>query len=258
MTRSGKLALLVSVTVVSVVVIFCIGRIAQDQSYHHFADTRSLLGIPNFGNVVSNIPFLLIGLYGIVVVGGAAVPVGVRAIYLALFLGVTLTGLGSAYYHWNPNNDTLVWDRIPMTIVFMSFLAASLSELVSRPLGTRLLLPLIAIGVSSVLWWHYTETVGRGDLRPYGWVQFYPIVAVALLLVLFRSPVVKAIMPWLIRIVIWYAVAKVLEQLDFPVYRAIGVSGHSLKHLAAAGSTWYFVRLFRVQYFSGAVAAAPL
>ena len=78
--------------------------ILQDQSYHRFADERTLFGIPNFWNVVSNLPFIAVG------------AVGLRQFYrdpatLALFLGIFLTGFGSSYYHWNPNNDTLFWDR---------------------------------------------------------------------------------------------------------------------------------------------------
>jgi ceramidase len=208
----------------------------------------TLWGIPNFGNVASNLPFLIVALVGLVTVTKAAVPPAIRATYALLFVGVLLTGLGSAYYHWNPNNDTLVWDRIPMTIVFMSLLAATVAELISRPVGIRLLLPLVALGAGSVLWWHYTETQGHGDLRLYFWVQYYPMLAIPLILWFFYQPAAINILPCLIWVVIWYIIAKVFEQLDYPIYRADGVSGHTLKHLAAAVSTWYFISLFRKQY----------
>jgi hypothetical protein len=252
MTPTQKTGLFMAVTVVTMAAVFLAPPIAQPLSLHHFADDRSLWGIPNFGNVMSNVPFILIGTYGILMVVGAPVSWAIRSIYLVLFAGVIFTGLGSAHYHWNPNNDTLVWDRMPMTIVFMSFLSATLAELVSRPLGTRLLGPLVALGVGSVLWWHYTETLGHGDLRLYFWVQFYPMLAIVLLLWWYYTPTVKAIIPILVWIVVWYVIAKLFEQLDFPIYRLIGISGHSLKHLAAAVSTWYFVILFRAQYLSAA------
>jgi hypothetical protein len=248
-----KRMLLSVITVCTLIPVFLAAPIAQSPSFHLFADNRWLWGIPNFGNVVSNLPFLTIGFYGLVIVMRAAVPGAIRWTYLLLFLGVVLTGLGSAYYHWHPDNNTLVWDRIPMTIVFMSFLSATVAELISRPLGVRLLLPLVAVGVGSVLWWHYTETLGRGDLRLYYWVQFYPMLAIPLLLWLYYSPIVKTIFPSLIWIVVWYVIAKVFEQLDYPIYHALGISGHSLKHLAAAVSTGYFVRLFRLQYRRPAV-----
>jgi hypothetical protein len=248
MSNSRKLWLLVAVTVASLVAIFLVPPVAQSLSFHHFADTRSLWGIPNFGNVASNLPFLIVASIGLLTVVKAAAPPSIRLMFALLFVGVFLTGLGSAYYHWNPNNDTLVWDRIPMTIVFMSFLSATVGELVSRRLGVGLLIPLVAVGIGSVLWWHYTETIGQGDLRLYGWVQFYPMLAIPLLLWLYYRPAVKTILPSLIWIVVWYMIAKVFEALDFPIYHAIGVSGHTLKHLAAAVSTWYFVILFRKQY----------
>ncbi|HEY4111560.1 ceramidase domain-containing protein [Puia sp.] len=252
-----KSLILLTITFVSLILIFCIPPIAQTPEFHNFADTRSLLGIVNAGNVLSNIPFLIIGIYGLVLVSRSPSPFAIRAIYAMLFVGVLLTGLGSAYYHWDPNNDRLVWDRIPMTIVFMSFLAATITELASRKVGVMLLLPLVALGIASVLWWHYTETAGKGDLRLYFWVQFYPMLAIPLLLLLYYKPTIKAIIPSLIWIVVWYVIAKIFEQLDFQIYHAIAVSGHTLKHLAAAASTGYFVHLYRMKYLtSGAAVVA--
>ena len=255
MTPNQKAILLVVITVLTLAGTFLLHPVAQSLAFHRFADTRALWGIPNFGNVVSNVPFLVIGTYGLLVVARSPVPVAIRCIYLLLFVGVVLTGLGSAHYHWHPDNDTLVWDRIPMTIVFMSFLSATVAELVGRRLGFLLLLPLVAVGIGSVHWWHHTETIGKGDLRLYGWVQFYPILAIPLLLWLYYKPTVRTILPTLVWIVVWYVIAKVLEALDFPIFRAIGVSGHSLKHLAAAVSTGYFVVLFRTQYLKTAIIA---
>lgn len=245
---SKKLNLLIAITLVSVIAIFLPAPIPQPSAFHHFADDRSLWGIPNFGNVMSNLPFVLIGLYGLGMVVKAPVPATIRLMYGLLFAGVILTGLGSAHYHWHPDNDTLVWDRMPMTIVFMSFLSATVAELVDPRLGVRLLLPLVAVGVGSVLWWHYTETIGQGDLRLYFWVQFYPMLALLLLLVLYYTPAVRSILFPLAWIVIWYGLAKFFEWQDHSIYRMTGISGHTIKHLAAAVSTWYFVVLFRKKY----------
>jgi hypothetical protein len=247
MTLPRKYWLLGLVTLITLVGIFFIPPVAQSLAFHHFADGRSLWGVPNFGNVASNRPFLIVAIIGLFKVMKAAVPTAIRMTYVLLFVGVLLTGVGSAYYHWNPDNDTLVWDRIPMAIVFMSLLAATVAELMSRRLGVGLLLPLVAVGVGSVLWWHYTETQGRGDLRLYGWVQFYPMLALPLIFWLFYRPEVKSILRPLLWIVVWYVIAKGLEHWDVSIYQALGVSGHTLKHLAAAVSTWYFVVLFRKQ-----------
>ena len=89
---------------------------------------------------------------------------------------------------------------------------------------------------------------GRGDLRWYGLVQFYPMVIIPLLLSLYWSPTHKGAIRSLAWVVVWYVVAKVLEAEDRPIDAAIGVSGHTLKHLAAAVSTGYFVQLFGRRY----------
>lgn len=137
----NKLFLLAVLTAATIVAVLLLPPIAQSLSFHHFADDRPLWGIPNFRNVASNIPFLIVATFGLLTVAKATVPPGIRVTYALLFVGVLLTGLGSAYYHWNPGNDALVWDRIPMTIVFMSFLSATVTELVSRRLGHRGVVP---------------------------------------------------------------------------------------------------------------------
>lgn len=256
MPSSKKLWLLAALTVAAIVAIFLLPPIAQQLSFHQFADSRPLWGIPNFGNVASNLPFLVVSATGLVMVLKTVLPPAIRVTYAVLFLGVLLTGLGSAYYHWHPDNDTLVWDRVPMTIVFMSLLSATVAELVSRRLGILLLFPLVAIGVGSVFWWHYTESLGHGDLRLYFLVQFYPMLVIPLLLWLFYEPGIRPVLRCLVWVVIWYGIAKVLEQLDYPIYRVIGISGHTLKHLAAAVSTGYFVLLFRQKYRVGPAGKA--
>ena len=109
--------------------------IPQDQSYHHFADQRTLLGVPNFWNVISNLPFIAVG------------AAGLRRFHrdpatFVIFLGIFLTGFGSSYYHWNPSDSTLFWDRLPMTLCFMAILAVVVEERISARLGATLLWPL--------------------------------------------------------------------------------------------------------------------
>lgn len=250
MTSPQKLTLLAGLAILTLLGIFLVPPIPQPPAFHHFADTRAVWGIPNFTNVISNVPFVLVGLAGLVMVLRADVTRAIRFSYIVLFIGVLLTGLGSAYYHWAPDNDRLVWDRLPMTIVFMSFLSATLSELVSPKIGYPFLFPLLVIGVFSVYWWHYTELLERGDLRLYYWVQFFPMLAIILLLMLYYTPAMKPVLRAMAWIVVWYAIAKILEQLDYPILRVLGVGGHALKHLAAAASTGYFILLFRLRYIS--------
>jgi len=248
MKPAQKILLLLICTVIAIIAVFLIHPIAQPLSFHNFADHRSWLGIPNFGNVASNLPFLIIGIIGLRLTRKAVVTSSIRLIYTILFIGVLLTGLGSGYYHSDPNNITLVWDRIPMTIVFMSLFSATVAEMINLRQGLRLLFPLVLLGVTSVWWWHYTENDGHGDLRLYFLVQYYPMLFIPLILWLFYDPIHQPILKCLTWVVIWYVIAKIFEQLDYPIYSTLGISGHTLKHLAAAVSTWYFVLLFRQKY----------
>ena len=97
--------------------------IAQNQAYHDFADRGQFLGIPNFFAVISNIPFLLVGIAGLRYCRSSLL-LSYRLAWVIFFAGVAIISAGSAWYHLNPNNDALVWDRLPMTIAFMGLLAA--------------------------------------------------------------------------------------------------------------------------------------
>jgi hypothetical protein len=245
MSRHLKMYLWLGLTSIAVILPFLMEAVPQAQSYHHFADERTVMGIPNCWNVLSNLPFVVIGAIGLAAVWQARIHGHYRWMYIVLFAGILLIGFGSGYYHLHPNNDTLVWDRIPMTLVFMSLLAATVTELVDRRLGQKIFVPLLLLGVGSVLWWHRTEVRGHGDLRWYGLVQFYPVLFIPLLLWLFYDPAYRSAIRSLLFVVLWYVFAKIAEAMDSPIYNAIGVSGHTIKHLAAAISTWYLVEMFK-------------
>src|SRR5579863_8715099 len=146
--------------------------IPQSASYHNFADHRTWLGIPNFANVASNLAFAVVGVWGLAFLlridpAKYFVDPRERWPYVLAFLGILLTAFGSAYYHLAPSNARLVWDRIPMTIVFGSLVAAVIAERISVHAGLRLLPFLIALGTGSVLQWYLDELHGHGDLRFY-------------------------------------------------------------------------------------------
>jgi ceramidase len=216
----------------SLVGLLLLPAIAQDQSYHEFADQRAIFGIPNFWNVVSNLPFVAIGAAGLWQLRrDPAID--------ALFLGILLTGFGSAYYHLNPNDRTLFWDRLPMAISFMAILANAIEERVDAKAGVILLWPLVAVGVFSILLWRWT-----GDLRLYGWVQFFPGLALPLLFVLF-TPQYSGTSDWLFAAAL-YALAKVFEFYDH--FISIGtISGHTLKHIAVAAACFVILRHFQTR-----------
>jgi len=217
------------------------------------ADQRSLLGVPNCLNVLSNLPFTIVGLLGLV----ATFARGVNRMspfsdpwerwpYAALFAGVTLTTLGSSYYHLAPDNARLVWDRLPMTLGFMGLLTALLAERVSLSLGKWLFAPLLTVGAASVGYWYWSELQLAGDLRPYMLVQFGSLLLVVLLLVLYpaRCPGTGYLVVGLMA----YGAAKWLELVDQPIF-ALGqiLSGHTLKHLAAAGGVACLVEMLRAR-----------
>jgi hypothetical protein len=223
--------------------------VPQDPAYHHFADARSAFGVPNLLNVVSNFPFLVVGALGFLFLardrrrGGhtAFVTPGERRPYWLFFAGVGLTSVGSAYYHWWPDNATLFWDRLPMTIAFMALLASVIGERVSRRAGARLLWPLVLVGAASALYWHLGEQRGIGDLRPYGLVQFGSMVLVLLILVLFPPRYTRT--ADLVIAMGWYAAAKTFEYLDHEFLALTQVSGHTWKHLASAAAAYWILRM---------------
>ena len=244
-----RVRLLVALSILMVAVTALVPRVAQDPAYHDFADQRALHRVPNFLNVASNLPFLLIGALGLVFLlrdrraGGAdafVVP-GDRRPYWPFFTGVALTGVGSAYYHWRPDNATLFWDRLPMTIAFMALLASVIGERVSRRAGARALWPLLIVGAGSTLYWHLGELRGAGDLRPYGLVQFGSMVLVPLILLLFPARYTGTPDLWMS--LGWYGLAKVFEYFDHGLLRLTAVSGHTWKHLASAASAYWILRM---------------
>ncbi len=224
----------------AIIAVLSLPPMAQDEAYHNFADTRTMFRVHYFCDVVSNFLFILFGIMGLQYLqGGRKVFLGIPSpvewwLWVIFFLGAILIGLGSGYYHLNPNNNTLVWDRLPMTISFMSLFSIVISERFGAKLGVLLAPLLLTIGIGSVLFWDYTESLGKGDLRPYILVQFLPLIIIPLILWLFPNPVQG--LRYLCYTLCWYVLAKVFEHFDNVIFSLTYniVSGHTLKHLAAA------------------------
>jgi len=220
--------LLISIAVISVVTVMNLQSISQDLAYHKFADDRYFLGTPNFLNVFSNIPFVLVGIMGIFYLirkrEGSS-----HWSWLTLFIGVALVSIGSGYYHLNPNNETLLWDRLPMTIGFMGLFTAVLSEYVNPKIERYFLVPAILTGFMSILTWQLTD-----DLRFYLLIQFIPILLIPIILLLFKSSYTHA--RYIIYSVIIYLLAKLFELYDREIFSLLEeqFSGHSLKHIFAS------------------------
>lgn len=244
--------LLIGLAVAVGVGLICVSPIRQDEGYHRFADTRVALGTPSAWNVWSNVPLVIAGMVGLwrtaVSASRAKLSPADRRdacptpqIWATFFVGVMLTGFGSVYYHLAPNDATLVWDRLPMTVAFTAFFAALVADRINPRTGERLFAPLVAAGLGSVVYWHYT-----GDLRLYALVQLLPIALIPLMIWFFP----RRFLPGgdVLVVLGWYVVAKVCERLDAPLFDLTGISGHTWKHFAAAaGAAWVVMALRKAE-----------
>ena len=249
--RNIRRARLVGMSVIAMTAALLIPPIAQVPNYHNLSDRRVIAGIPNLGDVVSNATFLMVGVLGLwklvqiredrsrLILKQEIIPFGVA------FTGAILIFAGSAYYHWAPSNETLVWDRLPMTLAIMGIFSMVVVERISVKAGISFLVPLLVIGVTSVVYWQMTEQAGRGDLRPYALVQFLPALLIPVMLWLFPARYSGA--QYLVEMLGFYLLAKVLEFYDAGIWSLTGesISGHSLKHLMAAGATYSLVRYLK-------------
>jgi hypothetical protein len=212
-------------------------KIKQSDNYHNFADKRTCFDINNCADVITNIPLLTSGLYGLLKMKQGYIIIDDKrnefTNFIVFFVGMILVGIGSAYYHLAPTTETLFWDRLPMTIVFMSAISILLAEWVNPKIGKLSLIPLLTIGISSVLYWRITETMGDGDLRPYYIIQVLPLLYAPVLTLTSKS---KYTTSWTYVVaVIIYLISKLSEYYDYEIFNALYfLSGHNIKHLLIA------------------------
>jgi hypothetical protein len=224
-----------AIVTILIVVFLVHGPIAQPLDYHEFADRSTLVGLPHAADVLSNIGFALIGLWGFVRLrpqrDHAAICPGWYG-YRLFLLGLILTGAGSWFYHLDPDDIRLVWDRLPIALACVGLLAAVRAETrqVKDAQSEAAVLALAA--VVSVAWWHFTRLHGTGDLRPYLLLQILPILLI---------PIWQSIEPAPMRdrvafgaALLVYVAAKLVELQDHQILELAGwISGHTLKHLLA-------------------------
>ena len=225
--------------------------ILQPQAYHNFAEQRTMLGIPHFGDVITNVAYLAVALLGFKFLqsrdGKAALATFEdRLPYIVFFAAVGAVAVGSAYYHANPTNQTLLWDRLPMAVAFTAILAAFVGDRVHARSGAFVVLPVaVALSIGSLVYWQLTETAGRGDLRFYFLVQASAIVLIPLICVLFRGRHTSG--RFVVYILVLYGLGIASEQLDVRIYEALGgiVSGHTIKHVLTALAIYMVVPMLR-------------
>jgi len=226
-----------AVTAGGITLAFWCAPLPQDPTYHAFADRRTCFGIPNFWNVVSNLPFVLVGTVGLRMFSRLR-PAAPRSAYVVFCLGVVLVGCGSAYYHLTPSTPTLLWDRLAMTVAFMALGSMVVQDRMAASYGRLMLWPLVLAGVASVGYWYWSELHAQGDLRAYGVIQWLPMLLIPLMLILYRGTGWRA--SWLWGTLGTYALAKVAAYGDAALYDPTGiVSGHSIKHvLGSLAALW--------------------
>jgi hypothetical protein len=230
-----RMWLVIGISALAVAAALLIPPMAQPLEYHDFADQRAAFGIHNFLDVASNGAFLIVGVIGLVVALGPRARfqfTAERWPYVIFFTGVLLTAAGSAYYHLAPDNETLFWDRVPMTVAFMALVASQVVDRINVRVGLGLLIPMLILGAASVIYWRITERAGAGNVMPYGILQGYSVVILLLMATLPSRYTRGKDLYW---VFVWYVLSKLFETFD-PQILALGhvVSGHSLKHLAAA------------------------
>jgi len=223
-------------------VLLFVPPIPQWQSYHDFADTRTIFGIHNFFNICSSYLFCFVAIWGFVSLWQKRNAFSFVEIFpfLLFFVGLFLVGLGSGFYHLEPNDTRLVFDRMSMSIVFMAMLAIAISTKISPITGFYLVLPLLLFGLFSVYYWGVAL-----DLRLYGFTQYASILFTIVILIIYKTPYPPiSFFVWAFS---WYALAKFFELSDRSIYEATNyiISGHTLKHLTSCVSASYFVRMVR-------------
>jgi hypothetical protein len=226
-------------------VLLFVDPIPQPSAYYAFADNRSWLGIPNAWNVLSNLPFLLVGLIGLVAMvknreswlGRRVVDNAEHSIFVVLFFCTALLCFGSGYFHLLPDADRLAWDRYTVLLTMLPLSCAIVADRLDTRTAFMLVGPLILLGIASVIVWQLTD-----DLRFYAFMQFFPMVAMLVLLIALPSRYSHPRYLFLIMAV--FVLSKAAEHFDRGIYAAFNgmVGGHALKHLFAALAMWYAFR----------------
>ncbi len=217
--------------------------IPQPVSYHEFADTRACLGIENCGDVFSNAGFALAGLAGLLLLWlrpdvFEANAGSLRLPFALFFASVACVSAGSGYYHESPDSARLFWDRLPITVAFMSLFAAILADRLQIKAVAPLTALFVCLGLAGLGYWAWTESMGAGDLRFYILVQAYPLLVLLILPWLLPESRYSST-PYIYGMVGLYAAAKFLELFDVETLEILSgvASGHSLKHICSAAAS---------------------
>ena len=224
-----------------------VATLPQWLDYHDFADTRVLGFVPRAGDVLTNLAILAAGLWAASLRHRVCVSRDERPAFRLLVTGAILTAFGSAYYHWEPSNARLVWDRLPLALLLTAIVSLVLADRLTPAFGRAALLPVGSLAVGSVALWGLTEAFGRGDLWLYLLVRIGASIGILVLLISRRSRYSATALVWMA--VACDGLETAAEHFDWQIWLLTGgvVSGHNLKHLFAGGviacvSGWLLLR----------------
>ena len=238
-SRPAELALLLAVAALAVLAAL-LPATGLPAGYHDFADQRTLLGLPHALDVLSNLPFAVMGAWGLWWL--RRVPLdrlgtAQRGLAGLLFIGLIATAFCSSGYHLDPHDAGLCIDRVGMSLAFAGLLGLAAADRISARAGVALaaLVAVAAPATALVAW------LG-GNMTPWAVLQGGGLVLLAALAL--RRPQPRALGFSIIGVIAFYAVAKALELADAPVFALTQqlISGHSAKHLVAALAAWPVVR----------------
>jgi hypothetical protein len=228
------------ITLIAVGGIWLYGPIVQFAHYHEFADDRSVFGIANAWNVLSNIGFAGVWVWGLWRLWGHRTDPILSSGwpgYSVFLYSLILTTAGSSFYHWSPDNFRLIWDRLPIALACAGLLTAVSAETNPQVNGSYRRIWLMSVAVFGVFWWYYTGENGQGDLRPYLLLQCLPLVLIPLWQAIYGATRSDRLVFGLA--IGLYAVAKAAEWYDHGLLVLLGgwISGHTIKHLLAAAAS---------------------
>ena len=249
--KKTKILILIFLFVVMFICTIFIPQLPVSKSYHEFADSRPCMGIPNFGDVVSNFPFALFGFLGVITV--IKMSEGRKFLkryhswpYLVFFCAVILVSFGSSYYHLNPSNGRLYLDRAPILLGFTCLFTAFFADRVNQKIGIFVLFPsLLTLGCGALLW-DFSQFHLGGDLRFYALLQIYAFVALPMICWFFPNSFYTS-NRHVYLILGWYALAKVFEVYDRKIFESLAglISGHTLKHFIASIAVFVVIVMLR-------------
>jgi hypothetical protein len=234
--RRCALVLLAALTLATLVGLLAWGPVPLDANVHHYADQRRWLGLPNAGNVLANLPLLLVGLWGWRVTLASGWPEPLRRAWAGFHACVVGGSAIAAIYHVAPTPAGYVLAQMAMSGAFVLLTLGMLAERVHDRFGANPGATAAAlVGIATLAALASGVATGSGaDLRPFLLLQLIPVLLI---------PAGALSLPgthtrpadWLLMLVA-YAAAQGFDLADAAIHAATGwIGGHALMHLALAG-----------------------